>query len=282
MRIVLPVAARVGAAAQLSCLYDLEGSQLYSIKWYLDDSEFYSFVPKEQPATRLYPDHGISVDLAQSNAYNVTLLNVTRSLAGFYKCEVSADMPYFHTGIQTGYLRVFEPPSRKPELTVEKLSAGVVRANCSTTASFPAANITWFVDNRPHTAPTVHFHAVGPAGPGQVPGAAGPSLPPPGPPPDLDEWSSSSLRVELSAKGPRALRCRASILDVWAESSDELPLRGPGDHPQLAPVRGAANGASSGPGPASSRSAVTLLALVALVAPLLGPRPACSAAHRTR
>ncbi|KAK3932997.1 ATP synthase subunit alpha [Frankliniella fusca] len=62
MRIVLPTAARVGATTRLSCLYDLEGSQLYSIKWYREEAEFYSFVPKEQPATRLYPDHGISVD----------------------------------------------------------------------------------------------------------------------------------------------------------------------------------------------------------------------------
>ncbi|XP_034246843.1 V-set and immunoglobulin domain-containing protein 2-like [Thrips palmi] len=220
MHMRLPVAAQAGQAVALSCQYDLEGSQLYSIKWYRDDAEFYSFVPKEQPATRLYPDQGIAVDLARSDSNNVTLLNVTRSQGGFYKCEVSADMPYFHTGIKTEYLTVFEPPSRKPDLTVEKLSGGAVRANCSSGPSYPAANITWFIDNVEHRpGPAVHVHGGG----------------------DQDEWSSSTLRLEAKAvaKAARSLRCEASVYSVWRRASDDAPLRA--DHPQLAPVRGAAS-----------------------------------------
>lgn len=49
----------------------------------------------------------LCLQLAQSGSNNVTLLNVTRFLGGFYKCEVSADMPNFHTGIKTEYLTVF-------------------------------------------------------------------------------------------------------------------------------------------------------------------------------
>ncbi|KAJ1530330.1 hypothetical protein ONE63_005246 [Megalurothrips usitatus] len=164
----------------------------------------------------------VVLQLAQSDASSVTLLNVTRALVGFYKCEVSGDQPLFHTDIKLEYLNVYEPPSRKPELTVEKLPSGALRANCSTAPSFPGANITWYVDNNKHgpPAPAVHFHAR-----------------------EQDEWSSSELRLDAASR-PRALRCEASLY-TWKQSSDEVPLRGPGDHPQLAPVRGAASRASA-------------------------------------
>ena len=34
-----------GEDAILKCLYDLEGEQLYSVKWYKDGSEFFRFIP---------------------------------------------------------------------------------------------------------------------------------------------------------------------------------------------------------------------------------------------
>lgn len=96
----------------------------------------------------------------------------------------------------------------------------------------------------------VQFHAVVPPNPPPPPpqpsnaephppaGLAGPAAGEPEP----QEWSSSSLVVSLLAgKGPRSVRCQAAIHDVWTQSSAELALRGAGDHPQLAPVRGAAS-----------------------------------------
>lgn len=94
MRMHLPTAARVGQPVQLSCQYDLEGAQLYSIKWYRDDSEFYSYVPKEQPATRLYPDQGISVDVS-TNGY-------TPHLRDFQCSGMPSDdlnIPSFHASL---------------------------------------------------------------------------------------------------------------------------------------------------------------------------------------
>ena len=37
-----------GENAVLGCLYDLEGEQLYSVKWYKDGSEFFRFIPGDQ------------------------------------------------------------------------------------------------------------------------------------------------------------------------------------------------------------------------------------------
>lgn len=68
---LLPSAARVGLPVRLSCQYDLEGAQLYSIKWYHDETEFYSYVPKEEPATRIYPDNGIAVDVSTQRQHKL-------------------------------------------------------------------------------------------------------------------------------------------------------------------------------------------------------------------
>lgn len=37
----------------------------------------------------------------ESDENRVTIVNVRRDLTGYYKCEVSADAPTFHTGIKT-------------------------------------------------------------------------------------------------------------------------------------------------------------------------------------
>lgn len=65
VRIWNPEAIRAGESLRLSCDYDLDGVPLYSIKWYFGDQEFYRFVPKESPPTRVFPLSGdTSVDVS--------------------------------------------------------------------------------------------------------------------------------------------------------------------------------------------------------------------------
>lgn len=49
----------------LQCEYDLEDAPLYSIKWYFNSHEFYRFVPKEAPPTKVFPVLGITVDVSK-------------------------------------------------------------------------------------------------------------------------------------------------------------------------------------------------------------------------
>lgn len=57
-------AIRAGETLHLECNYDLEEALLYSIKWYFGDNEFYRYVPKESPPTRVFPLAGIIVDVS--------------------------------------------------------------------------------------------------------------------------------------------------------------------------------------------------------------------------
>jgi hypothetical protein len=62
-------AVRVGDSLQLKCDYDLENAVLYSIRWYFGAEEFYRFVPKESPPTRVFPMDGVSVDVSITYMY---------------------------------------------------------------------------------------------------------------------------------------------------------------------------------------------------------------------
>ncbi|KAJ9594786.1 hypothetical protein L9F63_013918, partial [Diploptera punctata] len=89
--------------------------------------------------------------ISQSNARTVALRDVKRNLTGFYKCEVSADAPLFHTEIKSGLMIVVDIPEGDPTLFVEKVKYALgdkIRANCSSRASYPAANLTWFVNGQ--------------------------------------------------------------------------------------------------------------------------------------
>ncbi|XP_046389572.1 uncharacterized protein LOC124158492 isoform X2 [Ischnura elegans] len=151
VRIEVPEAVRRGDRAKLSCHYDLEGSPLYSIKWYRGDEEFYRYVPKESPPSKVFPQLGVNVDVSQSNNRTVVLSDVQLELTGIYKCEVSADAPYFHTDIKAASMVVVDLPDDTPIVRTEKTrysSGERIRANCTSPSSFPAANLTWFLNGK--------------------------------------------------------------------------------------------------------------------------------------
>ncbi|XP_071446191.1 uncharacterized protein [Hetaerina americana] len=163
VRIEVPEAVRRGDRAKLSCEYDLEGSPLYSLKWYRGDEEFYRFVPKEAPPSKVFPQPGVNVDVSQSNARQVVLSDVQLELTGIYKCEVSADAPSFHTDIKAATMVVVDFPDDTPIVSTEKTrysSGERIRANCTSPSSFPAANLTWFLNGKQVPASSTRHYPV--------------------------------------------------------------------------------------------------------------------------
>lgn len=144
-------AVKTGERLRLGCNYELESAPLYSVKWYFGDNEFYRFVPKESPPTRVFPLDGFNVDVSKSNEHQVILQNVQRNNSGYYSCEVSADAPLFHTDMKKALVMVTEEPKTYPVISPEKLkysNSETIRVNCSSYSSFPAANITWYINGR--------------------------------------------------------------------------------------------------------------------------------------
>ncbi|XP_034934435.1 cell adhesion molecule 3-like [Chelonus insularis] len=145
----IPEAVAVGSTVTLTCHYDLQTDVLYAVKWYKGKDEFYRYVPKEfQRISGFGELFTNNVDISKSDAYRVTLTNVTSDLEGKYRCEVSND-PHFHTLLKAGYMHVVNLPQGKPEVLVEKQRyaiADTVKANCTTPPSNPPANVTWTVN----------------------------------------------------------------------------------------------------------------------------------------
>lgn len=64
LRFTAPEAVRVGDDATLTCDYDLESVPLYSIRWYRFEEEFYGYLPKESPPTKVFPVKHVRVDVS--------------------------------------------------------------------------------------------------------------------------------------------------------------------------------------------------------------------------
>ncbi len=89
--------------------------------------------------------------ITHSDATTVTLRSVTRDLTGQFQCEVSEDAPLFHTDIRASRMQVVELPNEEPRLNVEKKSISSndnLRATCTVGTSFPAANMTWYINGK--------------------------------------------------------------------------------------------------------------------------------------
>jgi len=100
----------MGADALLQCHYDLEGGNLYALKWYKGSHEFYSYVPKEMPSIRVFPwtQFLIHAEEWRSGTLGgrVLLKNITADAGGTYKCEVSTEAPSFDTDYKQANLTI--------------------------------------------------------------------------------------------------------------------------------------------------------------------------------
>ncbi|XP_050725557.1 cell adhesion molecule 1-like [Eriocheir sinensis] len=162
-RVVVPEREVEGGAVQLQCEYDLEGDDLYSLKWYKDDKEFFRYVPADSPPIQVFSVPGVTVDAARSSDSRVFLPSVSLRSAGKYKCEVSAEAPSFHTDTGAGRLLVVYAPRTGPAITgvQSRYKVGAaVHANCTSSPSQPAATLTWLINGREAEASSlVHYAA---------------------------------------------------------------------------------------------------------------------------
>lgn len=62
--VTIPAAVTPGDTVTLQCQYDLENDPLYTVKWYKGRQEFFRYIPKELPHTRVFPMAGINVDVS--------------------------------------------------------------------------------------------------------------------------------------------------------------------------------------------------------------------------
>ncbi|XP_075549622.1 uncharacterized protein LOC142583159 [Dermacentor variabilis] len=207
----IPSPTTLGETVGLSCIYELNGDRLYSVKWYKNDVEFYRFVPNDWPPGQFLPLPGVDVDLARSGRTSVYLRNVNLHSAGTYRCEVSAEAPSFDTVGGQKDMAVLVLPTEGPRITggqAQYRIGDTVSVNCTSAKSKPAATLRWYVndvavagaDGTTEYSTTLHADGL--------------------------ETASLGLRFVLTEDhfrgGNMKLKCTATISRVYTMSNEEL------------------------------------------------------------
>ncbi|CAK1553444.1 unnamed protein product [Leptosia nina] len=182
VQLIAPTAVKLGDTVLLGCKWTLEGNEtLYSVKWYRGRQEFFSYLPKEYPFTRIFAQPGIDVDVSRSTSQQVVLREATRALAGRFRCEVSADAPSFHTQVRSAFIHVVELPPEKPSIKAEKgwyASGDSLRAQCISPPADPPANLTWLLNGRDIQGKPIIQQRILPSPAVSIPMQVGPTPPP--------------------------------------------------------------------------------------------------------
>ncbi|CAL4091111.1 unnamed protein product [Meganyctiphanes norvegica] len=147
----VPLHVNRGEDVTLKCEFELQDEKLYSIKWYKGGREFFRYVPHERPQKAHYNITGVNVDMGDSDGQIVMLRSVTLATSGRYKCEVLAEAPAFNTLVEHAILTVVEIPHRRPVVVGGRRGyqpGDMVRLNCTSSPSKPAATLTWFINGK--------------------------------------------------------------------------------------------------------------------------------------
>ncbi|KAI4497382.1 hypothetical protein M0802_007393 [Mischocyttarus mexicanus] len=154
LELVIPQYVVRGQNIRLECSFNLDGEILYSVKWYKDGNEFYRYVPRDMPPVLVFPLPGVTVDIHNSTERSVVLYSVNLMSSGRYRCEVSAEAPSFQTVSDHSDMMVVALPKNGPAIEGRPgrrryQVSDVVRFNCTSAKSKPAAMLSWFINGEP-------------------------------------------------------------------------------------------------------------------------------------
>lgn len=102
--------------APLDCRYNLEGDQLYDVKWYKDGQQFFRCQPNGE--MHVYAVDGVKVlktGYPTVGSCPLTLINLSFKSGGEYRCEVTTEGPHFKFAAESAKLRVIQSSRRQSD-----------------------------------------------------------------------------------------------------------------------------------------------------------------------
>ncbi|XP_050685936.1 uncharacterized protein LOC126980279 [Eriocheir sinensis] len=143
-----------GRPAKLECVWSAGDRGFYSVRWYKDEEQFYSFVPKNKPQVKVDHDiRGVSVELNKSDERVVSLRGLQLESEGVYRCEVMSESPYFESSFASSNLTVVALPEA-PTLSGLRNSYRVgetMNVICTAKDTRPPALLTFYMNTEPIT-----------------------------------------------------------------------------------------------------------------------------------
>ncbi|XP_063850819.1 uncharacterized protein LOC135094554 isoform X2 [Scylla paramamosain] len=105
----VPQYVKKGEEAELECEWS-PNKNIYSLKWYFNDIEFFSYKPGDPTVVTLPADgFKLNVSTINSTGEKITLSDVGMAASGSYKCEVTMESPGFLTADKSGKMTVVGP-----------------------------------------------------------------------------------------------------------------------------------------------------------------------------
>ncbi|KAK9746105.1 hypothetical protein QE152_g6380 [Popillia japonica] len=140
---------------ELDCHFDMGNEELYAVKWYKDDHEFFRFMPHQKPYQISFPVNGVQVDIdgthCNMHSCHVRLTNLVRKdSSGAYRCEVSTEAPAFRLASETHNVTVAALPTEKPILSSIDDSyfvGDILSVVCDSPPSDPPQQLSWYIND---------------------------------------------------------------------------------------------------------------------------------------
>ncbi|XP_077290982.1 uncharacterized protein LOC143914591 [Arctopsyche grandis] len=153
--VAVPTLADLRQPASLVCSYDTGQDDLYSVKWYKDDHEFYRYTPGHTPSVITFPLTGASVEKSEDGSCSksqcgIKLGQLTPLASGAYTCEVSTEAPTFRTAFETKNMTVAALPLEKPRIEGLRSSYAIgelLEITCRTAPSAPPSIPKFFIND---------------------------------------------------------------------------------------------------------------------------------------
>lgn len=85
----VPAVVRRNTTVRLICSYDLEGEELYSVKWFKDQKEVYRYMPSEIPEIQYFRASGVFINVSANTVIKTTnYIHMLRRQSKMLNCEI--------------------------------------------------------------------------------------------------------------------------------------------------------------------------------------------------
>uniref|UniRef100_A0A6P7FLY3 Uncharacterized protein LOC114330715 n=1 Tax=Diabrotica virgifera virgifera TaxID=50390 RepID=A0A6P7FLY3_DIAVI len=138
----------------LDCHFDMGNEDLYAVKWYKDDQEFFRYMPRGQQKTLLFPVPGVQVRSSETDCSQVRCKIILSGLSrihssGAYRCEISSEAPAFRLASETHNVTVAAIPQANPKidgLVKSYVEGDNFSVKCTSDYADPEPILTWKIN----------------------------------------------------------------------------------------------------------------------------------------
>ncbi|XP_056636951.1 uncharacterized protein LOC130445382 [Diorhabda sublineata] len=117
----VPAVADLRENMTLDCYFDMGTEDLYAVKWYKDDQEFFRYMPAGPQRYITFPVPGVYSKPSDAECRigrcKIVLTNLSRiHTTGSYRCEISSEAPAFRLASETHNISVAAIPKANPKI----------------------------------------------------------------------------------------------------------------------------------------------------------------------